>query len=209
MIKQFNLKGCYFADPVVTVDDTGAQYSTSGDGWVAIETQEQIDAISASITGGGKVWLEGGQIKTTGRAPSEYHVWDDGQWVVSEARKQDVKTRRQNDVWEQIKAKREAQGLTGCYVASVGKWFNTDESSKQKYIVLRSLKKIPAETKWKTMDNSFVEMSKALLDEITLAIFAKEQADFANAERHRLQMLAVDDPLEYDFGDGWSDGYEQ
>ena len=37
---------------------------------------EEIDGISASITGGGAVWLENGEIKYSGKAPSAYHVFD-------------------------------------------------------------------------------------------------------------------------------------
>lgn len=44
-------------------------------GWVEVN-QDEIDGISASITGGGEVWLENGVIKYSGKAPSEYHIFD-------------------------------------------------------------------------------------------------------------------------------------
>lgn len=44
-------------------------------GWVEVN-QDEIDGISASITGGGEVWLENGVIKYSGKAHSEYHVFD-------------------------------------------------------------------------------------------------------------------------------------
>ena len=44
-------------------------------GWIEVN-QDEIDGISASITGGGEVWLENGVIKYSGKAPSEYHVFD-------------------------------------------------------------------------------------------------------------------------------------
>lgn len=43
--------------------------------WAAV-SDEDIDGISASITGGGAVWIEDGKIKYSGKAPSEYHVFD-------------------------------------------------------------------------------------------------------------------------------------
>lgn len=43
--------------------------------WVEVN-DEEIDGISASITGGGEVWLENGVIKYSGKAPSEYHIFD-------------------------------------------------------------------------------------------------------------------------------------
>lgn len=44
-------------------------------GWIEV-SDEEIDGISASMTGGGEVWLENGVIKYSGKAPSEYHVFD-------------------------------------------------------------------------------------------------------------------------------------
>ncbi len=44
-------------------------------GWIEVN-QDEIDGISASITGGGAVWLEDGAIKYSGKSPSEYHVFD-------------------------------------------------------------------------------------------------------------------------------------
>ena len=54
------------------------------------------------------------------------------------------------------------------------------------------------------MDNSFVEMTQALLDELSLKMIAAEQADFQNAERHHAAMLKADKPLNYDYSTGWT-----
>ena len=48
---------------------------TDNKNWVEVN-DEEIDGISASITGGGEVWLENGVIKYSGKAPSEYHIFD-------------------------------------------------------------------------------------------------------------------------------------
>lgn len=47
----------------------------SNDNTYPIESQDDINAISASITGGGAVWVENGKIKCSGKAPSEFHVF--------------------------------------------------------------------------------------------------------------------------------------
>ena len=54
------------------------------------------------------------------------------------------------------------------------------------------------------MDNSFVPMTRELLDELTLTLISDEQHDFQNAERHKAAMLKAANPLEYDYSDGWS-----
>ena len=54
------------------------------------------------------------------------------------------------------------------------------------------------------MDNSFITLTRPLLTELTSAMLIKEQQDFMNAERHKQLMMRVDNPLDYDYSDGWS-----
>lgn len=48
----------------------------SNDNTYPIESQDDINAISASITGGGAVWIENGKIKCSGKAPSPFYVFN-------------------------------------------------------------------------------------------------------------------------------------
>ena len=107
-------------------------------------------------------------------------------------------------MWERIKARRHQATRSGVFVPSIGKWFHNDDPARQQYTFLRTLPKLPSPLPWKTMDNSFVEMTQALLDELSLKMIADEQTDFANAERHRAAMLKADHPLDYDYSDGWT-----
>lgn len=115
---------------------------------------------------------------------------------------------RQEVVWERIKAERYKRTHSGVYVASVDKWFHTNEPSRQQYTFMRTLPVFEA-LNWKTMDGTFVEMDKTLLDKLSLAILQMEQANFANAEQHRIAMLASDDPGDYDYSTGWSEIYAE
>ena len=63
----FNLETSTFAPDYLVTDNE--------QNWVEVN-DDDIDGISASITGGGAVWLENGEIKYSGKAPSEYHVFD-------------------------------------------------------------------------------------------------------------------------------------
>ena len=58
-------------------------FSTSGEGWVYVP-EELIDDVSASVTGGGDVWLDGDQIKCSGAQPTPAHSFDrkTGKWVL-------------------------------------------------------------------------------------------------------------------------------
>lgn len=63
---------------------TVPRFSTHGDGWIYVP-EELIDDVSASITGGGLVWLDdGGAIKCSGAQPSGAHTFDKktGKWVL-------------------------------------------------------------------------------------------------------------------------------
>lgn len=62
----FNIETSTFAPDYLVTDNQN---------WVDVSAEE-IDGISASITGGGAVWLENGAIKYSGKAPSAYHVFD-------------------------------------------------------------------------------------------------------------------------------------
>lgn len=86
---------------------------------------------------------------------------------------------------------------------------HTDDSSRTQYLALQILPELPSELMWKTMDNSFVKLTKPLITELAMTILQSEQADFANAEKHRLAMLQTQNPLEYDYSKGWTAIYEQ
>ena len=46
------------------------------DGIYIVEDERIINGISESITNGGEVWMEGGKICYSGKAPSEFHVFN-------------------------------------------------------------------------------------------------------------------------------------
>ncbi|HDR1061779.1 DUF4376 domain-containing protein [Pasteurella multocida] len=108
-----------------------------------------------------------------------------------------------------IKKKRYENGLGGVYIARVGKWFQTGEEEKPKYLGLDKVIDSLGEIDWKCYDNSFIKMNRTLLNEIFLAMVVTENADHINAEKHRVEMLKSSDPLNYDFSTGWSANYEE
>ena len=118
------------------------------------------------------------------------------------------KSELQAQVWEAIKQKRHAVTRGGVFIGSVRKWFHTDDSSRTQYLTLQIMPSLPPGLMWKTMDNTFIKVTKALLDEIAMTILTEEQVNFTNAENHRVEMLKADDPLSYDYSTGWSKTYE-
>ena len=136
--------------------------------------------------------------------PSELHQWNGKAWALSKEAAAAVKAEQQAEMWERIKAKRAQSCHAGIYIKSLKKWLHSDADSRQQYTFLRTLDKLPENLMWKTVDNSFVPMTRELLDELTLKLISDEQHDFQNAERHKAAMLKAANPLEYDYSDGWS-----
>ena len=155
-------------------------------------------------------YIERGEVVFNPR-PSAAHEWDEAnrQWRLDAARAARLKAEQQAEVWERIKAKRADNLRHGVYVKSAGKWFHTDDNSRTQYIALAVMPRLPEKLPWKTMDNSFVNMTKALLGELMEQMLVDEQADFANAERHKAAMEKAENPLEYDYSDGWTANFDE
>ena len=140
--------------------------------------------------------------------PCPSSTWDGAQWHIDPECAARLKAEQQDEMWERIKAKRADNLRHGVYVKSVDKWFHTDDNSRTQYIALAVMPRLPEKLAWKTMDNSFVNMTKVLLEELMAQMLVDEQADFANAEKHRAAMLKAEKPLEYDYSGGWTANFE-
>lgn len=99
--------------------------------------------------------------------------------------------------WAAIKAERDRRRAEGgFYVASVDKWFHSDDTSRIQQIGLVLMGASVPPVQWKTMDGSFATMSQTLAAAIFATAAASDQALFAAAETARAAMAAA--PL------GWS-----
>ena len=142
-------------------------------------------------------------------APCPSSTWDGEQWHIDPECAARLKAEQQDEMWNHIKAKRADNLRHGVYVKSVDKWFHTDDNSRTQYIALAVMPRLPEKLPWKTMNNSFVNMTKALLAELMEQMLIDEQADFANAERHKAVMEKAENPLEYDYSDGWTANFDE
>lgn len=112
---------------------------------------------------------------------------------------------RQAQVWEQIKQRRYEAITSGVYVNSVDKWFHTDEVSVTSYATIAGMIALDnyAPVQWKTMDNTWLLLTVDLFKELQTAISQATNANYAVAEQHKAAMLLADNPLEYDYSQGW------
>ena len=169
-------------------------------------SREQHIALLSALNAGSLILPD---LSITPPRPSALHTWDAAKkaWVLDKAAAQARKAAQQEEMWARIKQKRHDNLRGGVYVKSIGKWLHSDDESRAQYTFMRTMPALPEKMVWKTMDNTFVPMTKALLDELSLQLLADEQADFANAERHRAAMLKADNPLDYDYSGGWTANY--
>lgn len=167
-------------------------------------SREQHIALLSALNAGSLILPD---LSVTPPRPSALHTWDGKAWVLDAKLAAALKQAQQEEIWARIKQKRHDNLRGGVYVKSIGKWLHSDDESRAQYTFMRTMSQLPEKMMWKTMDNTFVPMTKALLDELSLQLLADEQADFANAERHRAAMLKAGSPLDYDYSGGWTANY--
>ena len=207
---------CVEVAPPETGKNQAAQWQPESQTWRIIpdyrgQTVWRTDAWQYDGVATDKV-IEAGELPeglTAVPPPSALHTWDAAKktWVLDKAVAQILKTAQQEEMWTRIKQKRHDNLRGGVYVKSIGEWLHSDDESRAQYTFMRTMPTLPEKMMWKTMDNTYVPMTKELLDELSLQLLADEQADFANAERHRAAMLKADNPLDYDYSDGWTVNY--
>lgn len=207
---------CVEVAPPATGKNQTAQWQPESQTWRIIpdyrgQTVWRTDAWQYDGVATDKV-IEAGELPeglTAVPPPSALHTWDAAKktWVLDKAAAQILKAAQQEEMWTRIKQKRHDNLRGGVYVKSIGEWLHSDDESRAQYTFMRTMPTLPEKMVWKTMDNTFVPMTKELLDELSLQLLADEQADFANAERHRAAMLKADNPLDYDYSDGWTVNY--
>ncbi|MDD0824387.1 DUF4376 domain-containing protein [Mannheimia sp. AT1] len=183
--------------------------SITPDGWYAINSEDEINAISESVTGGGMVWVEGGCIKTSGKAPSPYHEWQDGQWVLSATLQAAKKAEDIAKVREAINALRDSKINGGVYVEAVGKWIDTDATAERNILSVKASYDLfgDMEIAWTCADNSILMIDKAKLMVIWQALMQAKTDNHANALRHKAAVEQMANPLEYDYSKGWTQCY--
>lgn len=179
------------------------------EGAVAVRAEEYAALLAGQAQGGQIAADADGRPVLTPPRPSEYHEWDGKKWKIGKEAAARKKADAVAAVWEKIKQKRHENLRGGVYVESVGKWFHNTDEARQQYTFMRTLPQLPPDLMWKTMDGGFVNLTRALLDELSLKLLADEQQDFANAERHRVLMEQSDDPENYDYSDGWTEIYRE
>ena len=117
-----------------------------------------------------------------------------------------IREAEKKEKWREIQAERDRRKSGGVKVGE--KWFHSDDTSRIQQLGLVMMgANMPAGIMWKTMDNSFVQMTPTLALQIFMSVATSDQTIFGTAEYHKAQMLAAADPAAYNFLVGWPKVY--
>ena len=109
------------------------------------------------------------------------------------------------ETWDQIKAVRTFKMNDGVLLQSIGKWFHTDPDSKQQIhaMVTASVIGMYKVTAWKTLDNTYVQLTPPLLLQVFGAILENEARLFGIGKLHYDMLHTSQDPASYDPTSQW------
>ncbi|QNS16206.1 DUF4376 domain-containing protein [Mannheimia bovis] len=112
---------------------------------------------------------------------------------------------------EQINALRDSKINGGVYVEAVGKWIDTDATAERNILSVKASYDLfgDMEIAWTCADNSILMINKAKLMLIWQALMQAKTGNHANALRHKAAVEQAENPLEYDYSDGWSKTYQE
>lgn len=106
--------------------------------------------------------------------------------------------------WLHIQEERNRRQAGGVFIASVNKWFHSDQTSRIQQLGLVMMgASLPTGIMWKTMDGTFIEMTQGIAASIFNGAATLDMMTFAVAEQHRAGMMAAADPASYNFSGFW------
>ncbi|EXI62238.1 hypothetical protein AK33_05810 [Mannheimia granulomatis] len=156
-------------------------------------------------------FYDGRKIVDKGIAPSKYHTWDGKKWVISNEQQAVKKADDIAKVRDAINALRDSKINGGVYVDAVGKWIDTDATAERNILSVKASYDLfgDMEIAWTCADNSILMLTKDKLLLIWQALMAAKTSNHANALRHKAAVEQSNDPLAYDYSDGWSKTYQE
>ena len=107
--------------------------------------------------------------------------------------------------WGEIKEIRTFKMDDGVFLQSIGKWFHTDLYSKQQIqaLVVANVIGLYKTTAWKTLDNTYVQLTPLLLLQVFGAMLVNEEQLFGIGKLHYEKLYASNDPVNYDVTNMW------
>ncbi|WP_353616871.1 DUF4376 domain-containing protein [Mannheimia pernigra] len=180
---------------------------------VALTTEAHLALLTGQADGQQIVEGKDGLPRLAEPSPSDYHTWDGETWVIT-PEQQAVKNAAEIAKMRQaINALRDRKINGGVYVEPLDKWLDTDATAERNLLSAKSSFDLfgdaVGEIAWTCADNSILMLNKAKLIVIWQALMTAKTGNHANALRHKTAAEQAENPLEYDYSDGWTKTYEE
>lgn len=141
--------------------------------------------------------------------PSPLHEFKNGKWTISKKNQTELLQEQRETIRAKINQLRDERTAGGVYVASIGKWFDSDDKARANVIELKAAFDVLGDevVPWTTYKNDVVMMDhekmKALFKELKDSKLHNHQV----ATQHKLALEQSTEPLNYDYSTGWSKTY--
>lgn len=150
-------------------------------------------------------------------APSQYHIWNGTEWVISDEGEVGLLTEQRNKIRTQINTKRDACVNGGVYVPEIGKWVDTDEKGRATLVEIKADfdlngKEDNGEPRIFTLicaDNTAEPLDFDKFKAVWNAAAKLKESMFENAYMHKILLEQAEKPLEYDWSIGWAKTFEE
>lgn len=151
-------------------------------------------------------------------APSQYHIWNGTEWVISDEGEAELLAQQRNQIRTQINAKRDACVNGGVYVPEIGKWVDTDEKGRATLVEIKAdfdlngTQEANGEPRIFTLicaDNTAQPLDFDKFKAVWNAAAKLKESMFENAYMHKILLEQAEKPQEYDWSIGWSKTFEE
>ncbi|EQA07894.1 DUF4376 domain-containing protein [Glaesserella parasuis] len=135
---------------------------------------------------------------------------DEGNPILSEPPPIPIEEQRQQ-TRNAINALRDKKINGGVYVPAIDKWIDTDATAERNILSVKATFDLfgDQEIPWTFADNSVAMINKEKLLVIWQVLMEAKTGNHANALKHKAMVEQVENPLEYDYSDGWTQTYEE
>lgn len=143
--------------------------------------------------------------------PSSVHVLnlDTLQWEISPEKQTALLQDQRETIRAKINQLRDEKTAGGVYVASIGKWFDSDDKARANVIELKAAFDVLGDevVPWTTYENDVVMMDHEKMKALFKELKDSKLHNHQTATQHKLAPEQSTDPLNYDYSTGWSKTY--
>lgn len=140
---------------------------------------------------------------------SELCEWNGKAWVIPPEKQTALLQEQRKTIRAKINELRDEKTAGGVYVASIGKWFDSDDKARANVIELKAAFDVLGDevVPWTTYENDVVMMDHEKMKALFKELKDSKLHNHQTATQHKLALEQSTEPLNYDYSTGWSKTY--